>query len=99
MPEDLPKPGGPRPNTDPPVAFTALGLRAVDGDSSSELSGLMRFPLHILVLISAATEHGLDIVLLIRWSLGEFGEIGEISGKFRGTQWNSVGFCTALSMN
>ena len=31
----------------------------------------------------------------IRWNLGEF---GEISGKFRGTQWNSVGFCMALSM-
>ena len=35
----------------------------------------------------------------IRWNLGEFGEIREISGKFRGTQWNSVGFCMALSMN
>ena len=35
----------------------------------------------------------------IRWNLGEFGEIREISGKFRGIQWNSVGFCMALSMN
>ena len=31
----------------------------------------------------------------------EFGRIRgrEISGKFRGTQWNSVGLCMALSMN
>ena len=35
----------------------------------------------------------------IRRNLGEFGEIHEISEKFRGTQWNSVGFCMALSMN
>ena len=35
----------------------------------------------------------------IRWNLGKFGEIREISGKFRGTQWNSVEFCMALSMN
>ena len=35
----------------------------------------------------------------IRWNLGEIGEIQEISGKFRGTQWNSVGFCMALNMN
>ena len=35
----------------------------------------------------------------IRGNLGDFGEIREISGKFRGTQWNSVGFCMALSMN
>ena len=27
------------------------------------------------------------------------GEIREISGKFRGTQWNSVGFCVALNLN
>ena len=26
----------------------------------------------------------------IRWNLGEIGETREISGKFRGTQWNSV---------
>ena len=32
----------------------------------------------------------------IRWNLDE---IREISGKFRGIQWNSVGFCMALSMN
>ena len=35
----------------------------------------------------------------IQWNLGEFGEIREISGKFRAIQWNSVGFCMALSMN
>ena len=35
----------------------------------------------------------------IRWNLGEFGETRDISGKLRGTQWNSVGFCMALSMN
>ena len=35
----------------------------------------------------------------IQWNLGEFGKIREISGKFRWTQWNSVGFCMALSMN
>ena len=35
----------------------------------------------------------------ICWNLGELGEIREISEKFRGTQWNSVGFCMALSMN
>ena len=35
----------------------------------------------------------------IRWNLGDFGEIREISGKLRGTQWNSVGFCMALNMN
>ena len=35
----------------------------------------------------------------IRWNLGEFGEIREISGKLRGIQWNSVGFCMALNMN
>ena len=33
------------------------------------------------------------------WNLGELGEIREILGKLRGTQWNSVGFCMALSMN
>ena len=35
----------------------------------------------------------------IRWNLGEIREIREISGKFRGIQWNSVGLCMALSMN
>ena len=35
----------------------------------------------------------------IRWNLAEFWEIREISGKLRGTQWNSVGFCMTLSMN
>ena len=35
----------------------------------------------------------------IRWNLGEFGKIREISGKFRGIPWNSVGFCIAFSMN
>ena len=35
----------------------------------------------------------------IRWNLGEFGEILEISGKLRGIRWNSVGFCMVLSMN
>ena len=35
----------------------------------------------------------------IRWNLGEFGEIREISGKLRGIQWNSVGLCMALSMS
>ena len=35
----------------------------------------------------------------IRWNLGEFAEIREILGKLRGTQWDSVGFCMALSMN
>ena len=29
----------------------------------------------------------------------EFEEIQENSGKFRGTQWNSVGFCMALHIN
>ena len=29
----------------------------------------------------------------------EFGKIREISGKLQGTQWNSVGFCMAVSMN
>ena len=28
-----------------------------------------------------------------------FGKIREISGKVRGTQWNSVGFSMALKMN
>ena len=32
----------------------------------------------------------------IRWNLGEFRKIREISGKFSG---NSVGFCMALNMN
>ena len=35
----------------------------------------------------------------IRWNFGEIGEIREISGKLRGTQRNSVGFCMPLSMN
>ena len=35
----------------------------------------------------------------ILWNLGDFGEIREISGKLRGTQQNSMRFCTALSMN
>ena len=29
----------------------------------------------------------------------EFGRIRENSGNFGETQWNSVGFCMALSMN
>ena len=41
----LPKPGGPRPNAAPPGTCTTLGLQAVDGDSSSVLSGRTRFPL------------------------------------------------------
>ena len=35
----------------------------------------------------------------IRWNLGKFGEIREISGKLRGPQWNSVGVCMKPSMN
>ena len=38
-------------------------------------------------------------LLGIRWNLGEFGELREISGKLRGIQRNSVGFCMALSRN
>ena len=30
---------------------------------------------------------------------GKFGKFHEISKKIRGIQWNSVGFCMALSMN
>ena len=30
---------------------------------------------------------------------GKFRKFREISEKFRGIQWNSVGFCMALSMN
>ena len=43
---------------------------------------------------------------LISWKFQGFGgiwatsgKIQEISRKFRGTQWNSVGLCMALSMN
>ena len=36
----------------------------------------------------------------IRWNLGEFGEIREISGKLRGTQWEFSGaLYAALNMN
>ena len=45
LPGDLPKPGGPRPNTAPPGARATLGLHAVDGDSSLVVSGRARFPL------------------------------------------------------
>ena len=64
LPGDLPKPGGPRPNAAPPEACTTLGLLAVDGDSSSVLSGLTRFPLTHRAPDMAATEPGLDVVLL-----------------------------------
>ena len=35
----------------------------------------------------------------IWWNLSEFRDIRRNSGKLRGTQWNSVGFCMALQMN
>ena len=35
----------------------------------------------------------------IRGNFGEFREIREISGKFRETQWNSMGLCMALNVN
>ena len=45
IPGDLPKSGGPLPNATPPGALTALCRHAVDGGSSSALSGRTRLPL------------------------------------------------------
>ena len=48
MPGDCPKPGGPLPNGTPPGACTALCLHAVEGGSSSMLSGLVELAIEEL---------------------------------------------------